>query len=263
MNNRQMFIVEYDKIAQEYASSSEKHVGKQYAYEYSLFKAIGNLKCKKVLDLACGDGFFSRKLKLAGAKEVVGVDLSSEMIRIAKEKEKNRPLGIKYVVADVIDLGKIGEFDLVVGGFLLHYSKTKEELAKMCKSIYINLKKAGKFVAINNNPENPLAGDRYRKYSDTCESKNTTLNEGDELIIKIWVNNKETCAFLNYYWNRQTYVDAFCKAGLESIRFSHLEVSPEGINRYGTEFWKELYESPYLIIIEATTTVRLRTRKQA
>ncbi|MFC0271689.1 class I SAM-dependent methyltransferase [Metabacillus herbersteinensis] len=41
----------------------------------------------KVIDIGCGDGYGSYKLTSEGGYRVVGVDLSSEMIRLAKERE--------------------------------------------------------------------------------------------------------------------------------------------------------------------------------
>lgn len=42
---------------------------------------------RKILDIACGQGFFSRAYAAAGA-EVLGVDISSELIKLAREKQK-------------------------------------------------------------------------------------------------------------------------------------------------------------------------------
>lgn len=39
--------------------------------------ASSNIEGKKVLDLACGDGYYSRYAKDIGANTVVGVDISS------------------------------------------------------------------------------------------------------------------------------------------------------------------------------------------
>jgi len=51
---------------------------------YSFFKELGDVKGLRVLDLACGNGHYTRQIYERGAKEVAGVDVSSEMIKLAK-----------------------------------------------------------------------------------------------------------------------------------------------------------------------------------
>jgi 2-polyprenyl-3-methyl-5-hydroxy-6-metoxy-1,4-benzoquinol methylase len=55
---------------------------------------VGPLEGTRVLDLACGFGFYTRLLKQEGAAQVVGVDLSPEMIRLARANEQAEPLGV-------------------------------------------------------------------------------------------------------------------------------------------------------------------------
>ena len=57
----------------------------------------------RVLDVACGHGRASRSLARLGA-EVVGVDLSAELIARARAREEEEPLGITYHTADVAEL---------------------------------------------------------------------------------------------------------------------------------------------------------------
>jgi 2-polyprenyl-3-methyl-5-hydroxy-6-metoxy-1,4-benzoquinol methylase len=57
------------------------------AESYTFFRMVGALDGKRVLDLACGFGFYPRLLKQHGAAQVVGVDISPEMIRLATQQE--------------------------------------------------------------------------------------------------------------------------------------------------------------------------------
>jgi 2-polyprenyl-3-methyl-5-hydroxy-6-metoxy-1,4-benzoquinol methylase len=54
----------------------------------------------RVLDVACGHGRASRALARLGA-EVVGVDISAELVARARSVEESDPLGVTYQVADV------------------------------------------------------------------------------------------------------------------------------------------------------------------
>ena len=42
----------------------------------------GDVRDQRILDLACGEGFYTRRLKAAGAARVLGIDVSAEMIAL-------------------------------------------------------------------------------------------------------------------------------------------------------------------------------------
>jgi 2-polyprenyl-3-methyl-5-hydroxy-6-metoxy-1,4-benzoquinol methylase len=81
----------------------------------ALLSAVGLVDGLKVLDLGCGQGWFSRQLARRGAR-VTGLDWSPKMIAMARSHEKRRPLGINYLRGDASRMtGRFpGEsFDLV------------------------------------------------------------------------------------------------------------------------------------------------------
>jgi 2-polyprenyl-3-methyl-5-hydroxy-6-metoxy-1,4-benzoquinol methylase len=142
----------YDKIAKQY-KASKRLPFREYVEWYSYNKLLGDISQKSVLDLACGEGFYTRRIKRKGAGTVVGVDISEEMIRLAKQQEQNHPLGVDYILGDVMALGRIGKFDLVVASYLLNYAQTKEHLLKMFQTIAANLKSGGRFVRNMDSPK--------------------------------------------------------------------------------------------------------------
>ena len=56
-----------------------------------IFRVLGDVGGKSLLDLACGDGFYIREFRRAGADPVVGVDLSAQQIAKARRLEE-RPV---------------------------------------------------------------------------------------------------------------------------------------------------------------------------
>lgn len=94
-------------------------------------------KGMKVLDVGCGTGNFSIKLAKMGC-EVVGIDVSKEMLKVAEEKAKKEGLNIKFYNMDVYDM-KFEDncFDGVISvtafEFLKDPEKAIEEMFRVLK----------------------------------------------------------------------------------------------------------------------------------
>jgi putative methylase len=65
---------------------------------------FGDIQDKKVVDLGCGTGIFSFGIKLANAKEVVGIDIDKECIEIAKNYAEKNNDNIEFIAKDVKDV---------------------------------------------------------------------------------------------------------------------------------------------------------------
>jgi len=88
---------QYDHIGSKYDEYAQTAPLKR-AESYTFFRLVGELAGQRVLDLACGFGFYTRRLRQRGATQVLGVDISPEMIRLARQQEQTEPLGITYQV---------------------------------------------------------------------------------------------------------------------------------------------------------------------
>ena len=244
-----IYTAYYDTIAEEYKKSKE--LPYSLIEEYTYFNLLQDLAGKSILDLACGEGFYTRKFKQKGAASVIGVDISSRMIELARHEEAKEPLGIEYIVSDVVKMGKIGIFDLVVASYLLNYAQTKEELLKMCQTIYANLKPDGRFVTINDNlqqcPESYAICEKYGYTKSISEA----LQEGRPITLTFRIpGDNKIFSFDNYYLSKQTYEWAFRTAGFKEIRWHKPIVSPEGIREFGQEFWQDFLDYAPMVGIE-------------
>ncbi len=239
--------VEFNKIAQQYKKGATDNILRHYSFIPTFLRLFKKIKGSKVLVLACGEGFYSRFLKQQGAAKVLGVDVSSKMIALARQEEKTKPLGIKFFVCDVKNLSKIRQFDLVITTHLLDFAKTGKGLTAICKNIYKNLKKGGKFVAINNNPLIPLKFDK--KYDLSVKAKKP-LKEGNILMISLYKNGSEVCSFKNYFWKKETYNKALRQAGFKVIKWYKPIVSKEGFKKFGRDFWKQYLSKPPFMAIK-------------
>jgi SAM-dependent methyltransferase len=87
-------------------------------------------RCDAVLELGCGTGEFSRRLARR-ARRVVAVDLSPEMIRVARARSASFP-NIDFVVGDMTALPMAGaRFDCVASLNTLHHVDSRLALRSM------------------------------------------------------------------------------------------------------------------------------------
>lgn len=95
----------FDKIANEYDSWYETKLG-GFVDKVETELAFGMLKLypgMRILDIGCGTGNFSIKLARRGCK-VIGIDISDEMLDIARNKAKLKKLDIEFYNMDVYKL---------------------------------------------------------------------------------------------------------------------------------------------------------------
>ena len=239
---------QYDSISEQYKDSKDAD-WRVHIETPSFMRLVGDLSGKSVLDLACGDGFYSRGLKQQGAQRVVGVDNSTAMIELARAAEDVEPLGVKYLVADAEGL-ELGErFDVVVAAFLLNYAPNAAVLAEMCQAIRRHLKPGCRFVTVNSNPEIGGRQVDYRKY-------------GFERLASPDLHNGSTYVFRNYQQGTSfditihqldvpTHEQAFASAGLTDVRWVRPEVSPAGLASFGADYWETFLRDPPIILIES------------
>lgn len=146
---RDQIKVAYDQLAEDYYKLRKKESNIKFYKEILenpfLFKLIGNVKNKNVLDLGCGPGIHAKILTKKGAK-VIGIDNSNVSIEIAKKESPKS----KFFVGDIEKLPfNSKKFDIVfsamVIGHLKNWNKTFKEVNRV-------LKKNGIFVFSIYNP---------------------------------------------------------------------------------------------------------------
>jgi ubiquinone/menaquinone biosynthesis C-methylase UbiE len=108
------------------------------------FRLIGNIKGKKVLDLACGEGYNTRILARKRAK-VTEIDHSPKLIDLARMEERKEPLGIRYHRMSASRLRGMSDasFDLVTCFMALHDIENYEDAVAEVARV---LKHSGRFV---------------------------------------------------------------------------------------------------------------------
>ena len=230
---------QYDNIGSKYGEYSRTATCKR-AERYSFFRMVGNLEELRVLDLACGLGFYTRLVKQHGAGQVIGVDISPEMIRLANQQEQAEPLGITYQVCDASEVPHLGSFDLITAMHLFNYARSKEEMLQMFQHAYDNLAQDGRLVAYTVNPAFDLRNSNFTKYGVTVTSE--TMEEDRYVLKGLFVVDPSTPVTV-YRWSQPVYEWALKKAGFRQFAWHPSEVSPEDLEKYGKEYWQNFYDN--------------------
>ncbi len=95
------------------------------------------LYCTEALDIGCGTGTFARQLALL-SKHVLAIDLSPEMIRVARERSRQIP-NVEFSVADALAM-EFGDaqYDCIASIATLHHLPLEETLCKMKRALRPN-----------------------------------------------------------------------------------------------------------------------------
>lgn len=168
---------DHDDVREDYdetASQFEEGMARMALYHRHcqdpvIFRALGDIRGRSLLDIACGNGFYTRRFRSeCGAVDVVGVDLSPVLVEQARSIESDAPLGIEYRVGDVTTLELEREFDVATAIHLLHYLQSGEEIETALRRIHGFLRPNCSFVTMIANPEFDLAAhdpvDSKRKF---------------------------------------------------------------------------------------------------
>ena len=241
-------MAEYDAIAEAYRDSKQLPF-RGVIERYTLFDTLGGIRGSRVLDVACGEGFYTRMLKQAGAAEVTGVDLSAEMIRLAELAEQQSPLGCKYVCRDVAEYTPTEPVDIVVAMFLLNYAKAAEQLRRFCQVCHNALRPGGRFVGVNDNILNPPKRDGLWTQYGFERACPRCPKEGDAILYTVTNEDGQQFQFENFYLEPRTYRNAFRAAGFREFRWVDLSIDPD---QRDNPYWDGFIKNPPILAFSAT-----------
>jgi SAM-dependent methyltransferase len=198
----------------------------------------------RVLDLGCGFGWFCRWARLQGAAEVLGLDISANMLERAR-RDTDDP-AIRYQQADLEKaVLPVGSFDLVYSSLALHYLADLDRIvgqmaaavvprgAVVCSvehPIYSAPSRPG-FVDLDGRRAWPLDG-----YSRRGPRVTDWLAPG---VVK-------------HHRNIGDHVAAFIGAGLQVTAL--IEWSPDEAELAAHPEWEEELDSPMFLLLAATRT---------
>jgi SAM-dependent methyltransferase len=239
---------DYDAISGRY-QRAKRQPWREHVEAFTFLGLLGDLTGKAAVDLACGEGHYTRLLTRLGASRVVGVDRSEGMIALARAQEADCPLGVEYLVRDCLSLDLPESFDVAAAAYLLNYATSRDELTAMAAGVARCLGPGGRFVSVNSNPG--LAFDRgpaYRKYGFEVKGP-AGLREGTAYA---WVFHLQDgpVEVENYWLPAVAYEEALRSAGFSEVRWHLPTVSADGRSGQPSGFWDDLLAHPPVIGIE-------------
>jgi toxoflavin synthase len=226
---------------------------RRYVELPSVYQILGDVTGLRILDLACGTGYYAKELRRRGAVRVVGVDLSEAMVRATKAQEENETLGVEYMHGDAGVLERLGDFDIVIGIHLLHYANSFEHLNGMCKSISRNLNTGGRFIGYQLNYDVSREAHYYDKYCFNLRISEQA-RDGQPFVFSVTLGDYTSPDITAYYWSKESLESALDNAGLTKIRWIVPRPFPEGIEKHGADFWADVIRSPFELIVTCEKT---------
>ena len=218
-----MGSTQYDNIVSDYNSIYDdlQTLPCSQLEEANLHAAVApHIVNKRVLDLGCGSGHYTRRMLGWGAKSVVGgVDVSEGMVEDAKSRITDGERGrFKFIVGDVsngLDLSNSrGSFDVVVGTWLLNYASNLKEMEGMWRSVVANVKPGGFLVGLTIPPPlgNREALDRaFREEWAPLGSDGHVIGNVDEgfvVHIRLGMPGAEKSVEFDNYYLRNEVVES-------------------------------------------------------
>jgi len=205
---------------------------------------------KRVLDIGCGEGYCAREVRRLGAKHVVGLDVSQEMVAAAQAEEKANPMGnLNYLAGDACyvketvlhhapSMGLImedetGIFDVAMAVFLFNYVTLKDMSHIMTETFQL-LKPNGTFVFSVPHPLLTVMGkngadSRFHFKCGGYFSSRDVVLDGE-----IMTRDGKKLNVRNVHKTVEDYISVLAEAGFDileireaAVRAEHLELDRE------------------------------------
>ena len=180
----------------------------------------------KLLELACGSGFYTQKFLNWGVGEITGMDISEKMLARASSRTKSwsNSSKVRFVHADGSDIQSFapnktqGYFDLAFAAWLLNYAQNKEQLVAMFRNIAMNLRPGGVFAGIIPHPVDDFKSraDVYtRRPMNVIYPRNEYCEEIDGGVgraLHVFVN-EEGVDFMTYHLKKSVIEECAREGG--------------------------------------------------
>jgi toxoflavin synthase len=209
---------------------------KKYSVLPTILHLLESLEEKVVVDVGCGDGFFSRAIVEKNPSWVYGIDFSREQIEKAKLQAHPK---INYSIQDMF--AELPRCDLINAPFVLNYAQSISELSALLKNFYCSLTSGGKLVTAVDLPKLFLDDEQIarKKKFGAVKKFESNLVDGSEIQIDLFGNQEHICTLWATYFSPQSLERCLRATGFEDIKWHSSIISEEGRRILGDDFWQD------------------------
>jgi SAM-dependent methyltransferase len=205
-----------------YSKMPRSACGLGQAGEWPAFRAlIPDLRDKRVLDLGCGFGWHCRFAREQGARFVVGVELSQNMLAQARSMTDDPAIDYRHAAIEDIDF-PAGSFDVVISSLALHYV---ERFDLVCRKVHRWLAAVGIFVLSVEHPVFTARAAQDWHYGPDGQRLHWPLDDYQKMGVRHtrWLADD----VIKYHRTVAAYVNTLIDAGFQIARLLEPEPPPE------------------------------------
>jgi len=169
----------------------------------------------KLLDLACGQGFFTRAFAAAGAQSM-GMDISPELVAKAKHVQPNLDKPIQYAVGPAHDLSLLpvkSNFDVITLILAIQNISNPPDVLKACSA---RMNPKGRLVLVMNHPAFRIPKGSDWGWDNLKRLQYRRVDKySSEVAEKIQIHPGSDPSAITYSYHRplQYYVKQLARAG--------------------------------------------------
>lgn len=245
--------INWDKMSMAYENFTEDENSYSYTIEWPCIKKmLPCLQGKKILDLGCGTGRFDFLFEEENPACILGIDISEQMLRIAKEKSGIRQSKVEFMKGDISNFNKYiaGKYDFIFSSTTIHYIN---DLNGLFRNIYNALDEEGICIISMMHPiytaQYPI--DKNGEFPSDDEWIVRYLDKRNRAYIQPWIEYNESIEnslSSSYHYTFGDYINAIISAGLKIERVEE-PYPPEKWKQNNNDRYNSFIETPSYMII--------------
>ncbi|TLG71527.1 class I SAM-dependent methyltransferase [Culicoidibacter larvae] len=234
----------YDNPAffDQYSKMERSTKGLAAAGEWHVLKTmLPDFNGKRVLDLGCGFGWHCQYAAAHGAKSVLGIDLSANMLKEAQRLTTAPQVEYRQMAIEDIDF-PADSFDIVISSLAFHYVQSFADVVAKIKTALVD---GGHFVFSAEHPIFTAQGTQDWYYDENQQPMFWPVDRYFDESVR-------TASFLGeavqkYHKTMSTYINTLLQQGFELTAIAEPDPDPE-LLKVHPEYKDELRRPMFLLL---------------